>query len=795
MAGRDGGSLLQTVCFQTCDAVRRDDARATFSFDMHGDRPHGKPQKVMLGSLEFPMVQYSVEEAWSRLYFCEDVRITTGSRALVLSEGALTGRVRAEASLLLPVHLNPIERVHAHEGRAVVRCRYAHALWHGGPSRSTLALYDAFGGGAWLLHSAQGAIRVLASQVVYVSETEFSLPLELAAAAASGGDSAHGFLHASGLPSPRALCEVLTRMLLAARADGDVRGRYSLGFDARSARVRLSVANLGELGELSVRLGGDALTERLGFAPGQTRVLRAVGRPAPLSAGGLGDAGGGLTGGQMGTSDEETWRGGLFGGFEYVDLPCGWYTPTHRPMATGQPLRLPTELDARLNRFTFLPGGSGAGGDAVCLVFRDAHGRTHAAQVPCGVYNPLSIARAVERAMNGAPLLPAGTRFSFAFDARDGCFHVACEGATRDGAPTPANFALLFSHPACSDVTRLGFARTDYAGYASYASEPVHVPRLDWPRVPLSDGAGGTRFPGNLYRASEVGPTKRIAFDANGKPTLVGLIQRYDPALRQLVLAVHVGGAPFAAGAQPGDVLTLFSLAREVDTEGEGAEGADGTNGEAGADGTRAKAQRRTATPFATGERLLLAVAEAATETAVDGSGAGRSPHILTLYVPDLAWGAHVGEAVGVELAHCPFNLCLLESLPQSIGGRRLGFPSEVVQWGVDGTLLAHGGRLRVAPFVAPHVHAMDHPDYVLVYLETGKPGTALIHRAGGRVTAPFAKIILYPLFREERMVPRETILTSGESLSQVVLRFENPDGTPYNFHGADFSFTLNFIY
>jgi len=180
---------------------------------------------------------------------------------------------------------------------------------------------------------------------------------------------------------------------------------------------------------------------------------------------------------------------------------------------------------------------------------------------------------------------------------------------------------------------------------------------------------------------------------------------------------------------------------------------------------------RHAATPFATGERLLLAVAQAPPRAG--------PPHLLTLYAPDLGWGAHVGEAVGVELAQGPFNLCLLELLPKSIGCRRLGFPNAVVQWGVDGTLLVHGGRLRVAPFVAPHVHAMDHPDYVLVYLETGKPGTALLHRAGGRVTTPFAKIILYPLFREERMVPRETTLTSGESLSQVVLRFENPDGPP----------------
>ena len=36
--------------------------------------------------------------------------------------------------------------------------------------------------------------------------------------------------------------------------------------------------------------------------------------------------------------------------------------------------------------------------------------------------------------------------------------------------------------------------------------------------------------------------------------------------------------------------------------------------------------------------------------------------------------------------------------------------------------------------------------------------------------------------------------LLSGESLSTFVLRFTNPDGTPYRFHNVDFSFSLNFI-
>ena len=88
----------------------------------------------------------------------------------------------------------------------------------------------------------------------------------------------------------------------------------------------------------------------------------------------------------------------------------------------------------------------------------------------------------------------------------------------------------------------------------------------------------------------------------------------------------------------------------------------------------------------------------------------------------------------------------------------------------------------------------MDHPDYILIHFSEGKLTTGLQHTYGSKSTSPFAKLVLYPMFREERMLPRETTLLSGESLSTFTIRFTNPDGTPYHFHGANFSFSLNFI-
>ena len=57
-----------------------------------------------------------------------------------------------------------------------------------------------------------------------------------------------------------------------------------------------------------------------------------------------------------------------------------------------------------------------------------------------------------------------------------------------------------------------------------------------------------------------------------------------------------------------------------------------------------------------------------------------------------------------------------------------------------------------------------------------------------------FCKLSLYPLFREERMLPRDTTLLR-DNLHTFTLAFWNPDlRTPYHFHGAEFSFSLNFV-
>ena len=149
-----------------------------------------------------------------------------------------------------------------------------------------------------------------------------------------------------------------------------------------------------------------------------------------------------------------------------------------------------------------------------------------------------------------------------------------------------------------------------------------------------------------------------------------------------------------------------------------------------------------------------------------------------------------INRVVTIHAEVHPFNLCF--DLPNSIAASQLGYNKGATQLGLDGATLS--GPHHLPPFDAPCAHSLDHPDYVLIYLNEGKKSTGLQHQYGNNTTSPFAKLVLYPMVREERMLPRDTTLLSGEALSTFTMRITNPDGSPYHFHGVNFSFSLNFI-
>lgn len=534
-----------------------------------------------------------------------------------------------------------------------------------------------------------------------------------------------GYLHVPAPPSPQALCRAVAVRLAAAQS---LAGRYSLSFDSRSARVRLELEGrrrpAAAAGPLRARVEGGGLARALGLGGSLDWATAPAGLPAAP-----------------------------FGGLDHVELSAGWYSPSHRPMGTAPPLRLPEELEARLNRLALLPSDK-EDAPPPCVVVRDVARRVHAATLPRGLYSPPTLAAQLQAALNRAT---PEARFTCAFDEASERFAVECSSSEGAGG-RPLRFDLLFSHPLSLDASRLGFVRgADCIGQARYESaEPVHVPRF------------GGRPAANLYEVRELGPTKRLSVSATGAPMIIGVVRAVKGA--EAVVDTYVGGAPFVHGAHCGDVLTVVPLSKPVRVLGPG-----------GADEVRPLSlDRRPGAP-------ALAVVHPK-EGAVDGAvGGGEVEHLrLRLFGAGVPWA--VGRAVALERGRQPFSVAPIGALPCSLGGRRLGFPERMVQWGVDGSVRAGGGGagappLLLPPFRAPGVHSLDHPDYVLIYLEEGKGSSTLQHRARGGVTSPFAKLVLYPLFREERMVPREAQLGSGESLSRFTLRF-----------GAEFSFTLNLV-
>lgn len=771
--------IVYSLAYQTKDAVARDEAKSELTFAVGAESQRYKPNKLMLGSMEFPIVQYSIEEGgWDRVYFCERIEITPSLRSLTLQETAM-GETRT-ARAVLPLHLNPIVEWQHDSGGLRVRFAHPHALWNddGEPIAGAVAAY---GGAVSLLCTPLGTLRLAEGDATPDGDDAIRVDARVAGEPVRA-EQPFGFLHVAGPPSPEALCDALSRAL----ADRTLRSRYVVVYDAFENKATLQTeqfAGDGDRFRLAVT-AGDSLVSLLGYAIGQSE--RIFHRPAldPSSIGtGLRDAQLDVRGRLLlqqtqnidvkASGDTAPYRlpPAQFRAWTHATLRPGWYTPTHRPMATGAPIRITQEWDMQFNRFFFPPTKDG---QPPSLVFVDPSGRTQARALTPGRYTPDSIAAHLEQMMNRAVAssVPA-VGFVVAFDACEGTFSFSCEMRDeRTGRATPAPFSLLFAHPASLDPTRFGFGEVNYESHARYVSDhAIQTPTLEWPRAACDADAQARRSPTNLYQISEHTARKTLRINAMSPPPMVLLVVDFDPIRCELLVLTYMGGVRFAHGLRPGAIVDLTPLGRKMELLVEGSV--------------------QEMDPAALERRLAAVVSP---EGLFDVEAAmPEAASLLRLRVPRVEWTRAKKQVLGLHIPVEPSNFCFSDGLPKSIGGQRLGFAPKAVQWGIDGTNRC-GDGLRCPPFDATAVHALDHPDYVLLYLLEGKRSSLLQHQDRNSVTAPFAKIILYPLFREERMVPREVNLTSGEGMTRFTLAFKNPDGTAYRFHNAEFSFTLNFI-
>lgn len=427
--------------------------------------------------------------------------------------------------------------------------------------------------------------------------------------------------------------------------------------------------------------------------------------------------------------------------WDYYEIPEGFYAPCHRPMCTGSPMRFEAQLEAVTNRYYFsLPAPKEP--KPHLLLFQDPNGNTLSVEIPCGRYLANTLAALLETKMNTA--CEASDVF-FAVSHEDDRWTFRCERKC-DNRCAPASFVLLFHHPYSIDASRFGFPAQPLTGQASYiADQPTHEP------VAL-DG----RIFSNVIRCTEIPAQKRLRLHATGCPAMTCVVQEGQTG-RLICVKTYVNKHPFAHGYQQGDVVRIsphegFKLSETVSYSG-----------------TNAKIPMEC--------------------SCLVHDGGNSDPTILTLRVPFVGGLADANTCFVVWSTSSPWNLNFTS--PKTIPPHVMGFDAKAVQWGIDGSVRDDAGR-RLSPFDAPNTHCFDHPDYVLMLLSLSDSAT-LEHCAAGQSGSVFCKVTLYPLFREERMLPRDATL-HRRHVGRFTISFVNPDWSPYRFHGAHFSFSLNFF-
>ena len=691
---------VSTMCFHTRDAVERRDA--SYTFELPADRLRTGAVKVALASCEFPMVQWTVEEDWNRLWLSEGVQLEPCEVLCLVARLPGAPEPAQPVVLAVPPRLNKVVRAGRSGTALVCECEYPHGLWSAAGAPVTR--------GATLVGGRGGDVALGAA--ARVSET--TLQIEDADGAGGGGAEVQDLWVLTPPPaSPKHLCDWLT---VAARGAFDPFGlKVAFAYDACTDRVVLRA--VADVPRTLLRVLPTPFAHRLGLSTAPLRLADGAAHDLPSAPTAL---------------------------WDYVEIPPGFYAPCHRPMGTGQPMRLGNEVEAAVNRLYFplaaadrLPAGAST---PHLLVFADGDGHAHTCPIPCGRYTPATLCAHLEAKMSEA----SGLLFSVTHEEERYVFR--CERRTARGVVTPCPFGLLFHHPLSLDPARLGFPAQPLAGSDTYVAPE---------RTRAYAGSGN-----NVLRLSELGAQKRFRVHAAQPPPLACLVEgKAQQSGSGVRLRTYVNQLPFAHGYRAGDAVRLSAT----------------------------DAQRLGAVDARASAAALPA--DSACTCLVVESGSD-DPCVLVLRAPRLEGVADPGTCLQVAADAAPFNLCFCK--PRTLTGHMMGFPEKAVLWGVDGSIADGDGALR-PPFVAPGVHNLDHPDSInITFSEQG--GATLEHTHRGVTQFIFAKIVAYPSLREERMLPRDTLL-QRDQLSRFTLSFWNPDmRTPYRFHGTDFTFSLNFV-
>lgn len=803
---------VRSICLNSSDAVEvsRDGDHV---FDLQCLDANAQVARVSLATIELPASQYTIEHDTNRMHFCEGLRFGPGYREIHMRAQLSTNQVH-EQNIKFPVYLNAIRavrRLGAPKGFEGFQCFKGFDIEtvfpHGLESISRCEDQVT----AWWVCSRLGAIKLHfapeapppvgnAARISEIKNTHtfrVSLPPTAEGVSAPKPGESLGFLHMPTIGGPAQWAKLLQCAL---RGSGRQPLSYEVSFDAVNGA--LSVVATGPA--TSVGVSGDNLAVAWGLhgAVGQlpqnaqtassSRLNDMLGDPTPSSSSRAPVQGGEryhLTGRRMLT------------GWPSVALSPGWYGPSSRPWSVSPTRQLAPELTRRWNLLRFdlhpieavMPEGCVT---PYVLPFTDPSGVQTSVPVYCGIYSSTSLCDYLSIAMtracsNGAKVKVSYTdeRFVFDFDP-DGVNSASTQGGFAQ--PSLASLDFDFKLAAALDPERFGFARARYTGRSKYASEQIVV--VPDAEVPDGDGGMQQRAPQGHYCVTDVPEQRRFRFDVHRRPELwcstcdaktLQTTQRNSFVLktsrpRLSTSSESISMIPFAHGYTAGDLVHVRLTRVEAVTS------------------TAACADTKCRVGGG-GSVLWEGLCAVPTKHHDDADAFHDDPCMLELAVPGDLSAVHASALrvhqdtllVKVSSVDTPTpSLHLTESEKACIPRRSLGFTDfawspSIIAWNEDNQW----------PILSPSSHRLDHPDYILVYLDVpGKPTTGTLQRAcaDGR-RYPLAKVIVSPQVRDGA-VRCEVSSTISIRRGRFTIRLRNPDGTPYRLHGASYSLTLSLV-
>lgn len=508
-------SVVYTFCLNSDDA--RVDAEGDFNFELGQAVASLEATKLVLGSFEFPVSQYPVEERNGRLYIREDRAITAPVTLRVVeswidTDGVVTKRC---SDVTLPASINEVARAEPRDDDMLLVFTHPHCLFENG--RIWVAKADETS-----LHFVGVSSDIAADSLTFVDETTVRV---------AAPPRASTFADAALVCPSRADLSDVCRALQSRLSLWGVRA--SVCFHDQTGKVALKFAKpFTQSRGYAVDISGTAL--RL-FGMASARKIAQEMPRAPRSS--ILD---------ISSSVAELCFQSLAASFDHVAFSPGWYAPCHRSFSPSPSHRIHAEASGQLNRLHLFPADAQR-----CLVMQIA-GDVVAVPLLCGMHDGDTLCHAFNES-HARVRGRGGAMVTLSYDKVQAAFTLAARWVDDEAE---CLFDVLFAHADSIDGDRLGFGDDNLYGRSVYTSTA---------RVKVAALA-------NHYALREVEGQGRFALHAVPLPVLDAIVRSKRGGV--VTIATYMAGLPFACNAPTGSeviVSTAATTLQVTDTDDDGA--------------------------------------------------------------------------------------------------------------------------------------------------------------------------------------------------------------------------------